>query len=61
MSLHLEGVPGDSVGLAEGNGGAGIEGVVAGVRLEQLDHDCCEHVEAGVVGVGAPPVKLDCK
>lgn len=61
MSSHLEEVPGGSVGLAEGNGGGGNEGVVAGVRLEQLDHDCCEQVEAGVLGVGAPPVKLDCK
>lgn len=61
MSLHLEEVPGASALLDEGNGGGGREGVVAGVRLELLDHECCEQIEAGVLGVGVLPVKLDCR
>lgn len=61
MSLHLEGVPVASAELAEGNGGGGSEGVVAGVRLHVLELDSCEQVEAGVLGVGVPLLKLDCK
>lgn len=60
MSLFLEGVPGTSAGLDEGNGGSGSEGVV-GVRQGVLEPDGCEQLEAGVLGVGAPPLKLECK
>lgn len=61
MSLHLDGVPGASVELDEENGGGGSVGVVAGVRLAVLEPDRCEQVEAGVLGVEAPTLKLDCK
>lgn len=60
MSLFIDGVLGVTTGVDEGNGEGGSEGVV-GVRLGVVESDRCEQVEAGVLGVGAPPLKLDCK